>query len=258
LSFSGEAIIRNLANEGFAVCVNDIAFNKSKVDKLVDELNAKHGSNTAIGVTADVISSVEVKQMIDEVVEKFGPLTVMIANAGIAQVASSLDLTVEDVTKLFNVNFIGVFNCYTHAARQMIAQGPVPEGTLGYRILAASSIAAFKPFPTLSHYCASKAAVRTFTQTFAIEMARHKIIVNCFAPGIVGTAMWDLVDEKLGEIEGRPKGESVKKYSTELTAMGRLSTVEDVAKVVGGFLCNANSDFVTGQTIVVDGGIVFH
>jgi NAD(P)-dependent dehydrogenase (short-subunit alcohol dehydrogenase family) len=88
-------------------------------------------------------------------------------------------------------------------------------------------------------------------------MARHKIAVNCYAPGIVGTAMWEEVDEKLGAIEGRPKGRTIEKYSSELTAMGRISVPEDVAKVVGGFLCGKDSDFVTGQTIVVDGGIVF-
>ena len=65
---------------------------------------------------------------------------------------------------MINVNFLGVFNCYTHTARQMIAQGPVPDGKLGYRIIAASSIVAHKPFPLLSHYCASKGAVRMFTQ----------------------------------------------------------------------------------------------
>lgn len=59
--------------------------------------------------------------------------------------------------------------------------------------------------------------------------------------------MWDVIDEKLGEIEGRPKGESIKKYSTDLTAQGRVSTTEDVGKVVGGFLCGPDSDFVTGQ-----------
>jgi len=253
----GESIIRRLAQEGYAVCVNDIAASKAGIDALVKDLNSKHGQGTAVGIITDVTSSDEVKKMIDQSVKQLGPLTVMIANAGIAQVAHTLDLTSDDVLKMFNVNFVGVFNCYTHAARQMIAQGPVPDGAMGYRILGAASIAAYKPFPTLAHYCATKAAVRIFTQTFAMEMGRHKINVNCYAPGIVGTAMWDLIDEKLGEIEGRPKGETVKKYSSELTALGRVSVPEDVAKVVGGFLCSEDSDFVTGQTILVDGGIVF-
>ena len=88
-------------------------------------------------------------------------------------------------------------------------------------------------------------------------MAKHSIRVNAYAPGIVGTAMWDLIDEKLGEQEGRKKGESVKKYASELTALGRVSTPEDVGDVVGGFMASKDSDFVTGQTIVVDGGIIF-
>jgi len=181
----------------------------------------------------------------------------MVANAGIAQVAPVLDISDEDVVRMFNVNYFGVWNCYTHAARQMIKQGPVEEGSSGYKIIGCASIVAFKPFPPLSHYSASKWAVRGLTQVFAMEMAKHKINVNAYAPGIVGTAMWDLIDEKLGEIEGRPKGETVKKYSSELTALGRVSVPEDVGRVVGGFMCSKDAEFVTGQTLVIDGGIVF-
>lgn len=254
---SGEAIVRRLANDDFAVTVNDISANKSGIDKLVSELNSKHGDGTAHGIVADVTQSSEVESMIKEHVEKLGPLTIMVANAGIAQVTQMLDVTDEDVRKIMDVNFYGVWNCYTRAAKQMIAQGPVKEGQRGYRILGCASIVAFKPFPLLSPYSASKWAVRGLTQGFAMEVAKHKIQVNAYAPGIVGTAMWDLIDEKLGEIEGRPRGETVKKYSSELTAMGRVSTPDDVAKVVAGFLCGSDSDFCTGQTVVVDGGIIY-
>jgi NAD(P)-dependent dehydrogenase (short-subunit alcohol dehydrogenase family) len=78
----------------------------------------------------------------------------------------------------------------------------------------------------LSHYSASKWAVRGFTQAFAMEMAEHKITVNGYAPGIVGTAMWDLIDEELGKKKGLEKGETIKKYVTELTALGRTSVPE--------------------------------
>jgi len=163
---------------------------------------------------ADVTKSSEVKDMIDTSVKNLGPLTVMVANAGIAQVAPMLELSEEDVRKLFDVNFMGVWNCYTLAAKQMIAQGPVEPGSSGYKILGAASIVAFKPFPLMSHYSASKWAVRGLTQVCAMEMAQHKICVNAYAPGIVGTAMWEELDEKLGKIEGRAKGETVKKYSS--------------------------------------------
>lgn len=228
--------------------VNDIAANKAGIDKLVSELNSVHGNGTAIGVVADVSKSSEVESMIQQHVSKLGNLTVMVANAGIAHVSPMIDVSDEEAHRMVDVNYFGVWNCYTRAAKQMIAQGPVPEGTTGYKIIGCASIVAFKPFPLLTNYSATKWAVRGLTQGFAMEMAKHKIQVNAYAPGIVGTAMWELIDEKLGELDGRPKGETIKKYVSELTAMGRTSTPEDVAKVVGGFLCGSDSDFMTGQT----------
>src|ERR1700712_3498341 len=104
----------------------------------------------------------------------------------------------------------------------------------------------------LSHYSASKFAVRGFTQAFAMEMAEHKITVNGYAPGIVGTAMWDLIDAELAKKKGQPRGSMIKKFVEELTAMGRVSVPEDVAKLVS-FLASSDSNFVTGQMQVVDG-----
>lgn len=132
----------------------------------------------------------------------------------------------------------------------MISQGN------GGKILGAASIVAFKPFALLSHYSASKWAVRGLTQAFAMEMAPHKITVNAYAPGIVGTAMWDEIDEGLGKLHGAKKGDTIKKYSGELIALGRTSVPEDVSSTVS-FLASKDSDYMTGQTIVIDGGIIF-
>ncbi|KAH6683415.1 acetoin dehydrogenase [Halenospora varia] len=252
----GEAIARRLVHDGYAVAITDIAANAAGVAKLVKELNETYGDRSSVGVVADVTSSSDVKNMVEESVKQLGPLTVMIANAGICGVGAALDTSNELFERIMKVNLTGVWNCYTHAARQMVAQGPVPEGSTGYKIMGASSIAAYKPFPLLAPYCASKWAVKGMTQVFALELAQYKINVNCYAPGIVGTAMWETLDETLGKMQGRPKGEIVKKYVDELTAMGRVSVPEDVSKVVG-FLCGPDSAFVTGQNIVVDGGIVF-
>jgi NAD(P)-dependent dehydrogenase (short-subunit alcohol dehydrogenase family) len=192
----------------------------------------------------------------------------MIANAGIAQVKALLDLSEEDVRRMFEVNVYGVFNCYSAAAKQMIKQGGGGKIVGCARFVSSpfsignfadheNSIVAFKPFPMLSHYSASKWAVRGFTQAFAMEMAEHKITVNGYAPGIVGTAMWDLIDEELGKKKGVAKGETIKKYVTELTALGRTSVPEDVAKTVS-YLASPDSDFMTGQTLIIDGGIIFN
>lgn len=103
---SGEAIVRRLAQEDYRVTVNDVAANQDGIDKLVHELNEKHGQGTAIGVVADVTSSEQVQSLIQQSVEKLGNLTVFVANAGIAQVAPVLEISDEDVQKMFNVNFV--------------------------------------------------------------------------------------------------------------------------------------------------------
>ena len=128
-----------------------------------------------------------------------------------------------------------------------------------YRIhqLTTPSIVSFRPFALLGPYSASKWAVRGLTQVSALEWARHKITVNAYAPGIVGTAMWELIDEKLAELEGKAKGEVMKSMVEGLTPMKRVSVPEDVAGLVS-FLGSEDSGFVTGQTFVVDGGIVIN
>ncbi|GAB1191856.1 hypothetical protein BDV32DRAFT_115748 [Aspergillus pseudonomiae] len=261
----GKAIALRLARDGYSICINDIPGAKDEIAAVVDEINATSTQEAtsssrprAIGIAADVTSSSAVEEMVRETVEKLGPLTLMVANAGIAQIKRLLNVTEADIDEVFSVNFKGVFNCYTHAARQMIAQGD-PQSAAGvgvYKIVGAASIVAFKAFAALGVYSASKWAVRGLTQAMASEMAPHKITVNAYAPGVVGTAMWDKIDEELGTIEGRSRGETRELYSNK-AALGRTSEPEDVAGLVGGFLASQDSDFVTGQTMLVDGGIVF-
>ncbi|EUC41299.1 hypothetical protein COCMIDRAFT_106549 [Bipolaris oryzae ATCC 44560] len=244
----GKAIALRLANDGYDVCINDIAANKSEAEQVAKEI--QDIGRKSIVYTADVSNLSEVQSLVQASVSELGSLNTMVANAGIAQVKGLLDLTEQDFKRMFEVNVYGVYNCYSTAAKQMISQGT------GGKILGAASIVAFRPFPLLSHYSASKYAVRGLTQAFAMEMAQHKITVNAYAPGIVGTAMWELIDEKLGEITGAKKGETIKKYTQDLIALGRTSVPEDVSSTVS-FLCSKDSDYMTGQTIVIDGGIIF-
>lgn len=104
-------------------------------------------------------------------------------------------------------------------------------------------------------YSASKWAVRGLTHAYAAELADKGITVNSYAPGIVGTKMWEEMDEQIGEYYGVPKGETIRK-ECESISMGRVSVPEDVAGAVS-FLAGRDSDYVTGQMLVVDGGIVF-
>ncbi|KIX00222.1 uncharacterized protein Z518_10361 [Rhinocladiella mackenziei CBS 650.93] len=262
----GKAIVRRLAVAGYKVCVNDIECNAARAHALVLELRQQHGNEAVIAVIANVTQQDQVQSMIDRTVKELDcELTLMVANAGVCQIKDVLDLTPDDIKFVFDVNFLGLFNCYTLAAKQMISQskravngetdGAPETSPWKYRIIGASSIVAFKPFPLSSHYSTAKWAVRGFTQGFAMEMAKYHIAVNAYAPGVIATDMWDKIDEGLCEVDGKPQGEASRE-GAERSLMGRLGTPEDVAKVVAGFLAGPDANFVNGQTLIVDGGIM--
>ncbi|KAI0017934.1 hypothetical protein F4780DRAFT_560873 [Xylariomycetidae sp. FL0641] len=249
----GKAIALRLARDGHNLCINDIGANRAGCDAVVAEIRAL-GRKACVAV-ADVTKTDEVDAMIATCVEELGPLDTMIANAGIAQVKPLLEVSERDFRRMFEVNVFGVQNSLAAAARQMIAQGRCAPARPG-KLLAAASIVAFKPFALLPHYSASKWAVRGLTQAYAMDLAPHHITANAYAPGIVGTAMWDLIDAGVAAQKGLQRGETMRRMVHDLTALGRPSVPEDVAKAVS-FLVGPDSNFMTGQTQVVDGGIIY-
>jgi meso-butanediol dehydrogenase/(S,S)-butanediol dehydrogenase/diacetyl reductase len=243
----GRGIALRLAADGLDVAANDLEANSEDLEEVAEKIR-NAGRRTA-SVFADVSDADEVEGMVGRVADELGRLDVMVANAGIAQVKPLLEVTPEDFDGLMSVNLRGVFLCYQAAARQMIRQGG------GGKIIGAASIAAHKGFAMLGHYSASKWAVRGLTQAAAQEWAEYGITVNAYCPGIVGTAMWDLIDEKLAEHMGLQKGEALEQYS-ELIALGRVEEPEDVAAFVS-YLASRDSDYMTGQSVMIDGGIIF-
>jgi meso-butanediol dehydrogenase / (S,S)-butanediol dehydrogenase / diacetyl reductase len=240
----GREIALRLAKDGHAVAVNDI--DKSTAESVAAEIEGAGGR--AITVPADVVDRNAVFAMVERTARELASVDVMVANAGVAQVKSLLELTPDDLQTIFSVNVFGVVYCMQAAAEQMIAQGT------GGKIINAASIAAHSGFDLLGHYSATKFAVRALTQAAAKELAKHGITVNAYCPGIVGTDMWDLIDEKLGHYLGLAKGEALAKYS-QLITLGRVQTPEDVAGFVS-YLAGPDSDYMTGQSVMIDGGIV--
>jgi meso-butanediol dehydrogenase/(S,S)-butanediol dehydrogenase/diacetyl reductase len=143
-----------------------------------------------------------------------------------------------------------MFLCYKEAAKLMINQGT------GGKIIGACSVSGYRSSPMLSPYSVTKWSVRGLTQAAAMEWAKYKITVNAYCPGIVGTPMWDFIDEELGKYEGKQKGEVIKENSNKRIALGRTGVPEDVANFVS-YLASRDSDYMTGQTIMIDGGIEF-
>ena len=243
----GRGIALRLAADGLDVAVADLPSMHADSEGVADEVRAA-GRRAAV-IDVDVSDPAQVDAMVAATVAELGRLDVMVANAGVAQVAPLLEVTPEQFDWLMSINLRGVFLCYTAAARQMIAQGD------GGKIIGAASIAAHKGFAMLGHYSASKWAVRGLTQAAAQEWAPHGITVNAYCPGIVGTKMWDYIDEKLAEAEGLQKGEAIAKFS-ELITLGRVETPEDVAQFVS-YLASPDSDYMTGQSVMIDGGVLF-
>jgi meso-butanediol dehydrogenase/(S,S)-butanediol dehydrogenase/diacetyl reductase len=243
----GRGIALRLASDGLDVAVADLPSMHADAEGVADEVRAE-GRRAAV-IDVDVSDAAQVDAMVATTVAELGRLDVMVANAGVAQVSPLLDVTPEQFDWLMSINLRGVFLCYNAAARQMIAQGD------GGKIIGAASIAAHKGFAMLGHYSASKWGVRGLTQAAAQEWAPHGITVNAYCPGIVGTKMWDYIDEKIGELQGLKKGEAIAKFS-ELITLGRVETPEDVAQFVS-YLASEDSNYMTGQSVMIDGGVLF-
>ncbi|RYC55111.1 hypothetical protein CHU98_g11093 [Xylaria longipes] len=249
----GKAIALRLAADGYNVCVNDLSANQAGCDEVVKEIRSM--GRKACTAIADVTKRNEVKDMVQTSVRELGPLNTMIANAGIVQVADLLEISEEDFQRMFNINVFGVHNCMAEAAKQLISQGDCRSDRPG-KLIAASSIVGFKAFPLLPHYSASKWAVRGLMQAYAMSLAKHNITANTFAPGIVETKMWDVISDGVHGVMGLERDKVTEMFAHNMTALERVSVPEDVAKLVS-FLASSDSDFITGQTQLVDGGIVF-
>jgi len=241
----GYAIAIRLAKDGLNVAVNDILAKRDKLDAVVNEIKALGRESAAI--PADVTSEAEVKNMVDEVVAALGGLDVLVANAGVIFGKPFLETTIEEYDNVMAVNARGVFNCYQSAARQMISQGR------GGKIIGACSIAGVQGVPGSSAYGMSKFAVRGLTQTVAQELRPYNIAVNAYAPGIVKTElMLSFTPPGLKEEEAM----AFLKKSAGFPPDTPHTEPIKIASVVS-FLANADSSFISGQTINVDGGIVF-
>jgi meso-butanediol dehydrogenase / (S,S)-butanediol dehydrogenase / diacetyl reductase len=241
----GRAIALRLAKDGADIAIVDIK--EDKMDAVAQEVKALGRKATVF--SADVSNIDQVYGAVDHTEEELGGFDIMINNAGIAQVQPLSKVTPEEVETIFKVNIEGVIWGIQAAAKKFKARGH--KG----KIINASSVAGHNGFAMLGVYSATKFAIRGLTQAAALEYAGDGITVNAYCPGIVGTDMWVEIDERFAELTGTKKGETYKKY-VEGIALGRAQTPEDVAAFVS-YLAGPDSDYMTGQAPIIDGGIIY-
>jgi len=193
-------------------------------------------------IAADVSKEAEVEAMVSTVSNTLGGLDVMVANAGIFKGKPVIESTAEEWDQTFAVNTRGIFLAYKYAARQMIHQNR------GGRIIGCSSVAGRKSGAGTSAYGASKFAVRGLTQSAALELGEHGITVNAYAPGFVKTAMTEGFWEDASPL--------LNLWGISLPPFFKVGEPEDIASLVA-YLASKEAHYITGQTISVNGGVLF-
>jgi meso-butanediol dehydrogenase/(S,S)-butanediol dehydrogenase/diacetyl reductase len=242
----GEAISKRLAKDGFAVAVADL--NTENATKVAKEIEADGG--TAMAVTLNVADREAFSKAVDEVADKLGSFDVIVNNAGLGPTTPIDSITEELFDKVMHVNVAGTMWGIQAAVRKFRELGK--KG----KIINATSQAGVVGNPNLMLYSSTKFAIRGITQVAARDLAAEGITANAYAPGIVKTPMMMDIAHQVGQNAGKDDEWGMGTFSKDI-ALGRLSEPEDVAAAVS-FLAGPDSNYITGQTIIVDGGMQFH
>ncbi|MBV8523345.1 MAG: (S)-acetoin forming diacetyl reductase [Acetobacteraceae bacterium] len=248
----GRAIAIRLAKDGFAIGCLD--FNVDTGQDTVSQIIATGGE--ALAAKVDVAQRDQVFQAVDEVVARFKRLDVMINNAGLGPTTPIEDITPEIYRKVFDVNVGGTFWGIQAAVKHFKARKPTKKGEVIGKIISASSQAGQVGNPDLAVYGATKFAIRGITQTAAKDLAVLGITVNAYCPGIVRTPMMEGIAQKVAEQNGKSLEWGLQQWAKNV-ALGRISEPEDVAACVS-YLAGPDSDYMTGQAVIIDGGMVFN
>jgi len=232
----GRAIALKLGRMGARVAVNYVAVDPQNEKDAQDVVAALQAAGAeAFAVEADVRDGEAVKRMVDQVVEKWGGLHILINNAGITKDTLLLRMSEQQWDDVLDINLKGTFLCSKHALKAMI------RGGWG-RIISLASIAGVIGNPGQTNYSASKGGIIAFTKSLAREVGSRGITVNAVAPGYIRTQMTGVLPE------------DVRAKFVEMIALRRPGEPEEVAELVG-FLASDRAGYITAQVIGIDGGM---
>lgn len=237
----GEAVVRRYLDEGARVVVVDV--------KPQAELEKTYGGVPAERIAliqADVTRLEGIEEIAGATLARFGRVDILFNNAAIFDMRPLLDESWDIFDRIFAVNVKGMFFLLQRVAQQMVEQGG------GGKIINMASQAGRRGESLVSHYCASKAAVISYTQSAALALTPHRINVNGIAPGVIDTPMWKDVDALFARYENRPVGEK-KRLVGEAVPLGRMGRPSELTGAAV-FLASTDADYITAQTLNVDGG----
>ena len=241
----GLAVAAAFVREGARCSVVDLAAQPSSE---LAALMAQHPQHLAY-LPGDVTRSDSIAAVLASARQRFDTIDILFNNAAVFDMAPLLESDERMYQRLFDVNVKGMFFMMQAVLKQM-----VDHGVQGGSVINLASQAGRRGEALVSHYCASKAAVISYTQSAALAMAPHGIRVNAIAPGVVDTPMWGHVDSLFAKYEGLQPGEKKKAVGLAVP-LGRMGTPDDVAGAAV-FLAGSESAYITAQTLNVDGGNV--
>lgn len=241
----GAGIAEGLAAAGARVVINYVS-RPEEAQRLVRKI--KDGGGEAIAIQADVSQEHQVRAMFEQAVEELGGLEILVNNAGLQKDAALVDMSLQDWDTVIRVNLTGQFLCAREAAREFIRRGVTPSlSSSAGKIICVSSVHDLIPWAGHANYAASKGGVMMLMKTMAQELAAHKVRVNSISPGAIKTPInhsaWATA-EKEAEL-------------LQLIPYGRVGVTHDVARAAV-WLASDESDYVTGATLYVDGGMTLY
>ena len=235
----GRAIAERYAAEGARVVVADL--NLAGAEAVAAAIGG-----AAMAVALDVTEGASIDAAVAAVVARFGRIDVLVNNAGLFDLASTVEITRESYRRVFAVNVEGLLFMLQAVATRMIAQGE------GGRIINFASQAGRRGEPLVAIYCASKAAVISITQSTGLDLIRHGINVNAIAPGVVDNEHWDHVDAMFARYENLQPGEK-KRTVGAAVPFGRMARPDEIAGLAV-FLAGPDAGYIVAQTYGIDGG----
>lgn len=250
----GLGVALRLAQEGAHVVIAE--YNRDNAHKAAEACSK---FTRALAYPIDIGDTDQIVQMVRDVVAEFGRIDQLVNNAGVLETLPLFDLTPEKWDWLQRVNQRGLFFCLQAVAKQMVAQVPDAVKAAGKadhsygKIVNFSSIAGRSGRPYAAHYSAAKWATISITQSAAGYLAPYNINVNAVCPGVVPTPMWDEIDRVQAERFGLERGGWIQK-TIDGVPLKRAATPGDLAAAVS-FLLSDDADYITGQTLNVDGGV---